>query len=251
MERFKDKVVLVTGAAQGIGAATAQAFAREGASVVVTDIDGAGAERTAQAIVAAGGRAIAQTVDIVDGKQVAALVDFIVQRFGRLDVAFNNAGIAGGHALTADMTDEMWDRAVGVNMRGTFCCMRAQITAMRRTGGGAIVNTASVAGVVGLGRGAHYSASKHGVIGLTRSAAIDHIGDGIRINAICPGATDTPMLRSVMEANKEMVPFLMASPIGRLAQPEEIARCVLFLASDEASFMVGHALVVDGGETIR
>lgn len=251
MERFKDKIVLVTGAAQGIGAATAQAFAREGAHVIVTDIDGDGAEGTAQAIVAAGGEAVAQTVDITDGSQVAALIDFVVQRFGRLDVAFNNAGIAGGHALTAEMTDEMWDRAVSVNMRGTFTCMRAQIAAMRRTGGGAIVNTASVAGVTGLGLGAHYSASKHGVIGLTRSAAIDHIGDGIRINAICPGATDTPMLRSVMDHNEEMAAAVVGSPIGRLAQPEEIARCVLFLASDEASFMVGHSLVVDGGETIR
>jgi NAD(P)-dependent dehydrogenase (short-subunit alcohol dehydrogenase family) len=249
MQRFEGKVVIVTGGASGIGRATVLAFAREGARVIVADRDASKGEGTAEEVRREGGKAWYHGVDVADSASVRMLVDATLAREGRLDVAFNNAGINISGKSLADVEDADFDRVLAVNLRGVFLCMKYEIRAMLRTGGGAIVNTASVGAHVGAPQIPAYVASKHGVLGLTRSAAIEYAAAGIRVNAVSPGATATPMLDEWLKDPKVVEYVKKQAPIGRIAGPEEVARTVLFLASPEASFVAGHALVVDGGMT--
>jgi NAD(P)-dependent dehydrogenase (short-subunit alcohol dehydrogenase family) len=242
---FVGKVVLVTGAASGIGRASAQAFAREGAVVVVADIDQDGAQATVDDLVASGADATFVRCDVSRPDDVSALIGTIVDRFGRLDVAHNNAGIEGDLVPMADVSLENWNKVFAVNVTGVFLCMQAEIRAMLAAGGGAIVNTASVSGLLGGWTLSTYTAAKHAVVGLTRAAACDYGEHGIRINAVCPAAIDTPFIAELPEALRQQL--AMGHPIGRLGRPEEIADAVVWLASPRASFMLGHALPVDGG----
>jgi NAD(P)-dependent dehydrogenase (short-subunit alcohol dehydrogenase family) len=245
---FDGKVVLITGAASGIGRATALAFAERGAKLVIGDVS-KGAEETVAQIRAAGGVAEFVTTDVSDGASVAALVAAAVSAYGRIDVAFNNAGILPPTAPFADMEEADFDRVIAVDLRGVFLCMKHEIRAMLKNGGGAIINTASVAGVVADPGMAPYAAAKHGVVGLTKAAALDYARQGIRVNAIAPGLIATPMTERWL-ADPSISERLMAnSPIGRAAQPEEIAGTVLFLASPAASFINGAVFVLDGGQT--
>jgi len=249
--RFDGKCVLVTGAASGIGRATALAFAAEGARLVLSDVDEPNGRATLAAAQERGAEVEFVRADVSRAADCAAMVDRAVDRFGRLDVAFNNAGINITAAPLADIDESAWQRILGVNLTGVFLCMKHEIAAMKRTGGGSIVNTASVGGLIGTAGVTAYCATKHGVIGLTKSAALDHINDGIRINAICPGGTRTAMLNEWFKDPEVERAALAGTPIGRMADPAEIARAVLFLASEDASFMVGHALVADGGLTAQ
>ena len=247
---FEGKVALVTGAGGGIGRATALAFAREGARVVVSDIAGAGAEDTARLVGVAGGEALHVACDVTRPDEVEGLVRAAVDAFGRLDCAHNNAGVEGAYRRTADCGEEEFDRTCAVNLKGVYLCLRAEITHMLAAGGGAIVNTASVAGVEGAKNLPAYVASKHGVMGLTRTAALEYATRGIRVNAVCPGPIRTRMLESIMEENPRMEPATIAAvPMRRLGAPEEIAEAVLWLSSDRASYVTGQGLVVDGGLT--
>ena len=251
MGQFEDKVVLVTGAASGIGRAAAKLFADEGARVVVADIDRPGADATVELIRAEGGDATAVTVDVADATSVAAMVTATVDAYGGLDVALNNAGIVGAGVDIADMDDDVWRRGIDVMLTGVFLCLKHEIPHMLARGGGAIVNTSSGAGLIGFPGQANYVAAKHGVIGLTRSAALEYIGRGIRINAICPGTARSRMVDEWMDGSAEAEAEVAAlHPIGRIAEPEEIARAALWLASDAASFVVGVAFPVDGGYTV-
>jgi NAD(P)-dependent dehydrogenase (short-subunit alcohol dehydrogenase family) len=258
MFRLDDKVALITGAGSGIGEATAHAFAAAGAQVVIADIDVAAAGRVAASITDAGGRAHPLVVDVADEAQVQVAFVEIVGRFGRLDVAVNNAGIGHvGNVLETSVDD--WERVMGVNARGIFLCAREAVRQMRaqQPAGGAIINIASVAALVALERRFPYSASKGAVLALTRSIAIDFVGDGIRCNAICPGTVHTPFVERFLAqsfAGQEdaVRQHLHArQPIGRMGRPEEIATAALYLASDEAVFVTGSALVIDGGLTAR
>jgi NAD(P)-dependent dehydrogenase (short-subunit alcohol dehydrogenase family) len=249
--RFERKSVIVTGGGSGIGRAAVLAFATEGARLVIADVNEAGGEETARKVRESRGEAVFVRTDVSRASDCAAMVERAMTLYGRLDVAFNNAGINVHPAPIADVPEEEWARILAVNLTGVFLCMRNEIPAMKRGGGGAIVNTASVGGVIGTAGVTPYCATKHGVVGLTKSAALDHIGDGIRINAVCPGATRTEMLAEWFKDPAVERRALAHTPIGRTASPEEIARAVLFLASDEASFMVGHALVADGGLTAQ
>lgn len=249
MRDFESQVALVTGGASGIGRATALAFARAGALVVVSDVlDGAG-EETVGAIRQAGGEARFAHADVSNAAQVSALIRGTVQSYGRLDIAFNNAGIEGALAPVGELDDENWDRVIRTNLTSVFLCMKHEISQMLRQGGGAIVNNASILGQVGFANAAAYTASKHGVLGLTRAATLEYAARGIRVNAVCPGFVVTPMLERAgllkEEATRKVVEGLHAQK--RLGMPEEIAAAVLFLASAKASFMAGHPLVVDGG----
>jgi NAD(P)-dependent dehydrogenase (short-subunit alcohol dehydrogenase family) len=247
MLRFKNKVVLVSGAAGGIGRAAAIAFAAEGGRVVAVDVNEIDGRNTVELIRDNGGEAIFVASDVSKTSDCEAMVKRAVATFGRLDIAFNNAGISGGGYALVDEEAVAWDRTIAVNLKGVYLAMKYEIRAMLETRGGAIVNTASVAGLVGNRGLGSYCASKHGVVGLTKAAALDYIGKGIRINAVCPGATRTPLLEGWFQ-NPEVEQHVMKlHPIGRVADAAEIARAVLFLASDESSFMVGHAMPVDGG----
>lgn len=249
--RFEQKSVIVTGGGSGIGRAAALAFAAEGARVVVADQSEPAGEATSRQIREQGGEAVFVRADVSRAADCAAMVETAVKRFGRLDVAFNNAGINLRVEPIAEVDEQDWARILAVNLTGVFLCMKHEIPAMRRTGGGAIINTASVGGVIGTAGVTAYCATKHGVVGLTKSAALDHIGDGIRINAVCPGGTRTEMLAEWFKDPEVERRALSQTPIGRMADPAEIARAVLFLASDEASFMVGQALIADGGLTAQ
>jgi NAD(P)-dependent dehydrogenase (short-subunit alcohol dehydrogenase family) len=248
---FDGKVALVTGAAGGIGSATARKFAAAGANVVVADIDEAGATTTAEQIRAAGGDATACRVDVGDSASVQAMVAFTVATYGGLDIAHNNAGIVGAGANIADMPDETWRRGIDVMLSGVFYGIKHEVPALLARGGGAIVNTSSGAGLIGFPGMADYVAAKHGVIGLTKTAALEYIGQGIRINAICPGTARSRMVDEWMQGSAEAEAQVAAlHPIGRIADADEIAEAVLWLASPAASFVVGIAMPVDGGYTI-
>ena len=243
-----NKVALVTGAGSGIGRATALVFAREGAKVVVADIVVEGGQETVQQIEAAGGEAIFVKADVSQAADVETLIAKTVETYGRLDCAFNNAGIEGGMKLTIDCTKEEFDRTIAVNLTGVWLCMKYEIQQMLSQGGGAILNTASAAGLVGFPSLPDYVASKHGVVGLTKTAALEYAKSGIRVNAVCPGVIQTPMV----ERGAQLSPgfdelALSMEPVGRFGQPSEIGEAVVWLCSDAASFVTGHPMVVDGG----
>lgn len=244
---FNGRAALVTGASSGIGLATARAFAEAGASVALVDIDEAAVRRASEALNAAGRRTIALRCDVSDEAMAAATVERTVAEFGRLDLAYNNAGILGPMGDVTDETAEAFDRVHAVNLRGVWTFMKHELLHMRQRGGGAIVNCSSLGGLVGLPGRAAYHSTKHGVIGLTKSAALDYADKGIRVNAVCPGCVDTPMGDAIdPTAMKE---FLKDQPIGRMGRPEEVAAAVMWLCSDAASFVLGVALPVDGGFT--
>lgn len=247
------RTALVTGAASGIGRATAQALAREGASVLVADVDAAGAETVAAAIIEGGGRARAICCDVTRPDEVDAMVRTALDAFGgRLDCAVNNAGITAPGGLLHEIALEAWDRQLAVNLTGVFLCLRAELPVMRAQRRGAIVNMASGAGLIGTPGLAHYGAAKHGILGLTKTAALENAALGVRVNALCPGSTDTPMLRAFMdrsEAARKMI--LNSIPAGRLGTPEEVAEAALWLCSDRASYVNGESMLVDGGAVAR
>jgi NAD(P)-dependent dehydrogenase (short-subunit alcohol dehydrogenase family) len=248
---FAGKVAFVTGAANGIGRAAALAFAREGAGVVAADVSERGNRETARLIEEAGGRALAVRCDVTRAGDVEAALGKAVEAFGRLDFAFNNAGVEQPVTPAADLAEEEWDRIAGVDLRGVFLCMRHEIPLMLRHGGGAIVNASSGAGVKGIAGQAAYCAAKHGVVGLTKAAALDHAKANVRINAVCPGIVETPMMDRFSGGTPEGRARVAAQePVGRMGRPEEIAAAVVWLCSDAAAFVVGHAMVVDGGQTV-
>ncbi|QKT05027.1 SDR family oxidoreductase [Ectothiorhodospiraceae bacterium 2226] len=241
------KVALVTGAASGIGRATALLYARAGARVVVSDLDEDGGEGTVRQVREAGGEAQFVRTDVADPAACAALVDETLAAFGRLDAACNNAGIAGEQNPTADYSVAGWDRVIGINLSSVFYCMKAQIPAMLKGGGGAIVNMASILGQVGFAGAPAYTAAKHGVVGLTRAAALDHAARGIRINAVGPAFIHTPMIAQLEEDPAVYQSLIDRHPVGRLGKPEEVAELVVWLSSPKASFVNGAYYPVDGG----
>jgi NAD(P)-dependent dehydrogenase (short-subunit alcohol dehydrogenase family) len=249
---FKGQVAVITGAGSGMGLATAQAFAEAGAAVVLADRNEATLRAAAERLAAAGHQALGVTCDVADEDQVAAMVERAVAAFGRLDMAFNNAGIQAPPSDAADEPADVFDRVSAINLRGVWACMKHELRQMRAQGSGAIVNCSSLGGLVGLPGRAAYHASKHGVIGLTKSAALEYAPRGIRINAICPGTIETPMVAAMIASGELDVPAAVANqPIGRLGRAEEIAAVVLWLCSPAASFVLGVALPVDGGYTAR
>ncbi|HZP28471.1 MAG TPA: glucose 1-dehydrogenase [Acidimicrobiia bacterium] len=248
---FTDKVALVTGAGAGIGRASAIAFAAAGASVVVADVDEDGGTETVRLVEEAGGQATFVRADVSRAAEVAAMVDAAVEAYGGLDYAHNNAGVATGGYPVAEFPDADWDRAIGIMLTGVYFCLKHEIPRMLERGGGAIVNTASGAGLVGFPGQAGYVAAKHGVLGLTKVAALDYGARGVRVNAVCPGTARTPMVDTAVAADPSLEQYLVGlHPIGRIGTPEEIANAAVWLCSDEASFVLGHALAVDGGYVI-
>ena len=252
MRRFEGKVALVTGGGSGIGRATSLAFANEGAKVVIDDINVEGGEETLRLIKSTGGEAIFVKADVSKGAAVEAMVEKAIDTYGRLDCAFNNAGIGEPLKRVAKTTEDNWDRVMATNLKGVYLCMKYEVPHMLKQKKGAIVNTSSLAGLKGLSGQAAYVASKHGVVGLTKSAAIEYATLGIRINAICPGVIDTPLIAPNMKDRPHVEKgYIDMEPIGRLGKPEEIASAVLWLCSDEASFVVGSVFSVDGGVVAR
>jgi len=248
---LKDQVALITGGSSGIGRAVALAWAREGAHVVVSDVNREGGEQTAEQVRAAGGQALFVAADVSNPKDCEALVQQAVAKFGKLDIACNNAGIGGPQAPTADYPLDGWAQVIGVNLSGVFYGMKYQLPAMLKNGGGSIVNMASILGSVGFAGAPAYSAAKHGVLGLTQAAALEYSAQGVRINAVGPGFIHTPMI-SALQENKAINDMLVAAhPIGRLGRAEEVAELVLWLSSKKASFVTGSYYPVDGGYLAR
>lgn len=252
MFNFKNSVALVTGAGSGMGLATARSFANAGASVALADVNKSSLDDAASKLREFHDRIITVTCDVSNEAQVAAMVDKTISHFGRLDAAFNSAGVQSPATDAADETEEVFDRVIGINLKGTWACMKHELAQMRKQGSGAIVNCSSLGGLVGNPGRAAYHAAKHGVIGLTRSAALEYAPRGIRINAICPGTVDTPMVQSmVASGDLEIDACIKALPIGRLGTAEEIADSVLWLCSPGSAFVIGVALPVDGGWTAQ
>lgn len=248
--RFDEKVVLVTGGGGGIGRASALAFARSGAHVAVTDRNATDGNETVRQVRALGAQAEFIQADVTQAAQVQAMVTQVVSRFGRLDCAFNNAGIEEEHLRLADCEEETFDRVMAVNVKGVWLCMKYQLAHMVKSGGGSIVNTASVAGLVGAPKMAAYSGSKHAVIGFTKSAAVEYARKKIRVNAVCPGVINTEMFERILKLDpKGGAAIAQAHPVGRLGEADEVAAVVVWLSSDAASFVTGLAHTVDGGIT--
>jgi len=248
--QLQGKVALVTGGASGIGRATTVAFAREGAKVVIADVNVGGSQETLQLVTKSGGEAIFVRTDVTESVEVEALINDVGKTYGRLDCAFNNAGTVGKPSSTAQCTEEDWDWVVSVNLKGVFLCLKYEIAYMLQQGHGAIVNAASVAGLVGVKNNAAYVASKHGVVGLTKAAALECAQAGIRVNAVCPGFVRTPILGLDGTPESESR-YARLQPMTRLAEPEEIAEAVVWLCSDGASYVTGHAMSIDGGMAAR
>jgi NAD(P)-dependent dehydrogenase (short-subunit alcohol dehydrogenase family) len=250
-------VAMCTGAASGIGRATALALAARGASVVCADVDAAGGEETVELLRAAGGTAEFVRADISQAADVDALVAAAVERFGRLDAAANVAGTHSGvGALTADTTEDDFDTQIGVNLRGTWLCVRAELRQMLAQGGGSIVNMSSVNGLTGASHGVGYSVAKHGILGLTRTAAVEYADRGIRVNAVCPGLVDTPLTARALELGGDdpdavLEGVLGEIPAGRMASPDEIGECTAWLCLEASSYLTGATITVDGGFTVR
>jgi NAD(P)-dependent dehydrogenase (short-subunit alcohol dehydrogenase family) len=245
---FTGKVILITGASSGIGRATALAFARQGAKVVIGDMSDVAAQ-TVAAITELGGEAIYQKTNVANATEVQALLQVALDTYGTLDFAFNNSGILPVSKALGEMSEEDFNQTIDIDLKGVFLCLKYELAYMASVGKGAIVNTASVAGLVSDPAMSPYTAAKHGVVGLTKAAALDYATQGIRINAIAPGLVATAMTKRWMEDPATKTKLLENSPIGRAAEPEEIAGAVLFLCSDLASFITGHTLVIDGGQT--
>lgn len=247
---YTGKVVMITGAASGIGRATALAFARQGAKVSIGDVSD-GADETVEMIKQAGGEALFVRTDVANAASVEAFVEATVKHFGALDCAFNNAGILPPSKPLAETEESDFDKVIAVDLKGVWLCLKYQIRQMLKTGGGAIVNTASVAGIIGDPDMSPYVAAKHGVVGLTRAAAVDYATQGIRVNALAPGLVETPMTKGWLDDPEKRAAVIGASLVGRPAQPEEIAGMVLFLCSPLASFITGGVYTVDGAQTAR
>ncbi|MGE3608281.1 MAG: SDR family oxidoreductase [Bacteriovoracaceae bacterium] len=246
---FKQKVVIITGAGSGIGKATAIAFAKEGAKVVVSDINETQGKEVLEEIKRNQGEAIFIKCDVSSDQDVKNLIDKTIETFGRLDFAYNNAGIEGAPCSTTECSIENWDKTINTNLKGVWLCMKYEIPAMLKNGGGSIVNCSSIAGLIGFEAIPAYVASKHGVIGLTQTAALEFAKKNIRVNAVCPGVIHTPMLDRFTQGDEAAM--AAQAPVGRVGKPEEIADSVLWLCSDKASYVTGQAIAVDGGWTSR
>lgn len=245
---FEGQVALVTGAGSGMGLATARAFAEAGASVVLADINEEAVRTAADKLTARAFKAIAIYCNVADESQVVSMIEQTVSTFGRLDAAFNNAGVISRWTEMVAVTNDEWNRVMEINLRGVWNCMRHELRQMLQQGSGAIVNCSSIGGIAGAPGLSAYSASKHGVIGLTKTAALEYAAKGIRVNAVCPGMINTPMADVLTGGNTQILDEMVKNaPIGRLGEPEEIAAAVLWLCSPGASYVIGHALVVDGG----
>lgn len=250
--RLEDKVALITGGGAGIGRTTALAFAREGAKVVIADLDTATGEGTVKLVREAAGKAVFFKADVAKAAEVKALIEKAVELYGRLDCAFNNAGVRGDRAPIADCSEENWDNTLNINLKGIFLCLKYEIPQMVRQGGGAIVNMASAWGLIGVAGVPAYVASKHGVVGITRAAALEYAEAKIRVNSVCPFAIKTPAIEVFIAEEPEIEAKQTADiPLGRMGNPVEVAEAVIWLCSDAASFVTGMAMPVDGGITVR
>lgn len=251
MTDLQGRVAIVTGGASGIGRATCELYARQGARVIVSDVSETGGQETVRLIQAAGGEAIFARADVSNPADCQALVNAAVERYGRLDIAFNNAGIGGESKPTADYSLENWQKVIAVNLSGVFYCMKYEIPAMLKNGGGAIVNMASILGQVGFGNAPAYVAAKHGVVGLTRATAIEYATQGVRINVVGPAFISTPLISGLEQDPQANSALVSMHPIGRLGRSEEVAELVVWLSSDKASFVTGAYYPVDGGYLAR
>ena len=249
---LKDKIALVTGASSGIGRASALAFAQKGANVALADIDEEGGLKTEEEVKALGVRTLFLKTDVSSAEEVKNLIDKTVEKFGRIDCAHNNAGIEGNRIPTTDLDEATFDKVITTNLKGTWLCMKSELSQMLKQGGGSIVNTASIAAFVGLGGLSAYTASKHGIVGLTKTAALEYAKLKIRVNAVCPGPIQTPMMEKTVNQDPKLHATILAlQPQGRIGSPEEVATAVIWLSSNEASFVTGHSMVVDGGWTVQ